>query len=560
MNKIEKETDVLVVGSGGGGMTAAITAKDAGCDSMVIEKAPVFGGSTAMSGGAIWAPCNHLMKSAGINDSPEEAFKYMQTITKGRVSDERLKAYIRSIPEMVKFLEEKTHVCFMVVPEYPDYYPDVDGSTRNGGRTIEPVPFNGFTLGSFWHEQRPMPDQSSVFGMIHLTAYEFHLMFDTSLKGRLHALRFIASYFLNPSRLFAKRKDSRLTLGSALTARLRKSLSDRDIPLWLNTRAKKFIVDQGRVVGVEVEKDEKTIRIMAKKGVVMASGGFEHNLAMREKYQNPPVSDQWTVGNDENVGDAITMGIEVDAGLDFMEESWGMSTSPVPGLEIPYMVLVERSLAGSIVVNSAGKRFCNEAGPYIEVVNAQRNNHSEEQSAIPAYLIVDSRYSKKYPLGPIMPGASPKKYIESGYVKSDVSIKGLAEQFGIDPEGLAAQVEKYNENAIHGSDPEFEKGKQPIDRYYTDPSVKPNSCVAPVDMPPYYAIEIWPGDLGTKGGLNTDEYARVLNQGGQVIEGLYAIGNCSASVMGATYAGAGGTIGPSMTFGYIAAKHAAGSS
>jgi 3-oxosteroid 1-dehydrogenase len=252
------------------------------------------------------------------------------------------------------------------------------------------------------------------------------------------------------------------------------------------------------------------------------------------------------------------MGLEVDAGLDFMEESWGMSISPVPGSEFPYIVLPERSLAGSIIVNSAGKRFCNEAGPYIDVVNAQRNNHSEEQSAIPAYLIVDSRYLKKYPLGPIMPGASPKKHIESGYVKSADSIKGLAEQYGIDPHGLSGQMEKYNENAIHGSDPEFEKGKHPIDHYYSDPSVKPNSCVGPVNTPPYYAIEIWPGDLGTKGGLNTDEHARVLNQGGQVIEGLYATGNCSASVMGATYAGAGGTIGPSMTFGYIAAKHAVG--
>jgi 3-oxosteroid 1-dehydrogenase len=558
MTEWNHSTDLLIVGSGGGGMTASLIAKDKGLDTLVIEKGDNYGGSTAMSGGAIWAPCNHLMKQAGIDDTPEEAFEYLKTITKGRVPDERLRAYVNASPEMVRYLEDNSHVRFQAVPGYSDYYPEVKGSRKEGGRTIEPPPFYARRLGKLWHEMREMPYQSRVFGMIALTAYEFRLVFDTSIKGRFHATRFILSYFLNPLRCLAKKEDSRLTLGSSLAARLRMSLSDRDIPLWLNTAGKKLILENGRVIGIEAIKDGKTISIQAKKGVIFAAGGFERNRAMREKYQRHPISDQWTVGNVENTGDAIQMGLAAGAALDFMEEAWWMSTTPVPDSDLPYMVLVERSLAGSIMVNAKGRRFTNEAAPYIDVVNAQYDNHSDDSSAIPAFIIADQRYHKKYPLGPIMPSTSPKKYIENGFVKTASTIKELAEKCGIDPEGLADEVEKYNKLAEKGEDPEFRKGVNAIDRYYSDPSVKPNSCVAPLSKPPFYAIETWPGDLGTKGGLLTDGSARVLREDGSVIEGLYATGNCAASVMGATYPGAGGTIGPSMTFGYIAVLHAAG--
>ncbi len=557
MNKWDKSTDLLVVGSGSGGMTAAVTAKDQGSNVIVIEKGELYGGSSSMSGGAIWVPCNYLMQQAGIQDYPEEALKYLKTITKDMVSEDRLLAYIDSAPKMVKYLKERTHVRFKLVPGYSDYYPDVEGSRAEGGRTIEPEPLDARGLGSMWNELRPMPTQAVVFGRILLDAYEFHEMFDTSLKGRLKAAKILSAYFLNPARLFSK-NDTHLTLGGALIGRLRLSLAERGIPIWMNTQAKKLILENGRVVGIEARKSGRMIRINSKKGVILAAGGFEHNKAMREKYQRAPVSDEWTIGNPENTGDAVLMGREIGAGLGFMDEAWWMSTTPVPGVETPYMVLVDRTLPGSIIVNTNGKRFTNEAGPYIDVVNDQHACHSEEYSAVPAFLIADHRFHKKYPLGALMPGASPRKYIANGFIKAADTLEELAGKCGIDPAGLDAEVEKFNRFAKTGKDLDFKRGDKAIDRYYSDPSVKPNPCLAPLDKPPFYAMEIFPGDLGTKGGLSTDAHARVLREDGTPIHGLYATGNCSSPIMGATYPGAGGTIGPSMTFGYIAALHAAG--
>jgi 3-oxosteroid 1-dehydrogenase len=252
------------------------------------------------------------------------------------------------------------------------------------------------------------------------------------------------------------------------------------------------------------------------------------------------------------------MGHELGAGLGFIDEAWWMTVTLVPGVETPYMVLVDRTLPGSIMVNKKGRRFTNEAGPYIDVVKDQYVTHSEAFNAIPAFLIADHRFHKKYPLGALMSWSSPKKYIANGFIKAADTLEALATKCGIDPQGLKAEVEKFNRYAKTGKDPDFKRGEKAIDRYYSDPSVKPNPCLAPLDKPPFYAMEIFPGDLGTKGGLATDAHARVLREDGTPINGLYATGNCSSPVMGATYPGAGGTIGPSMTFGYIAARNAVG--
>jgi len=553
----DESTDILVVGSGGGGMTAAVTAKDRGASVIIIEKGDLYGGSTAMSGGALWVPCNHLMNQAGIQDSSEAALRYLKAITKDRVREDRLLAYINTGPEMVRYLSKRTHVRFKVVPGYSDYYPDIEGSKPKGGRTIEPESLNARQLGSLCKKLRPMPTQAGVFGRIMLDAYEFHEMFDSSLRGRLRAARIFSAYFLNPGRLFSK-KDTRLTLGNALIGRFRLSLAERKIPIRLNTQAKRLIVEKDRVVGIEARKNEKEILIRAHRGVILAAGGFEHNKVMRETYQRPPVSDEWTMGNPENTGDTILMGREIGAGIGFMDEAWWMSVTLVPGVKTPYMVLADRTLPGSIMVSSNGNRFTNEAGPYIDVVHDQYASHGQDCRAIPAFLIADHRFHKKYPLGALMSWSSPKKYIANGFVKSGDTLEELAGKCGIDPAGLVAEVKKFNRFAKTGKDLDFNRGHNAIDRYYSDPSVKPNPCLAPLDKPPFYAIEVFPGDLGTKGGLNTDAHARVLREDGTPIEGLYATGNCSSPVMGASYPGAGGTIGPSMTFGYIAALHAAG--
>lgn len=551
-------TDVLVVGSGGGGMTAALVAQDHGADVLVIEKGTAYGGSTAMSGGAVWVPLNHLMKEAGLDDSSDEAFAYLKTITGGNVSEARLRAYVDAAPEMVSYLEQHSHVRFQIVPGYSDYYPAIPGS-RAGGRTLEPVPFNARRLGRLWPQMRPLPRQARLFGRMMATAYDAHVMMDTSLRGRLRAALIFGRYFCNPARSLAG-MDTRLTLGNALIGRLRLSLADRRIPVWLNTRAVLPIFEGNHLLGLEARKGEQTIRIRAQKGVILAAGGFARNRAMRQKYQRQPVSDSWTVASPEETGDAIQLGLEIGAALDFMDDAWWMPTSLPPGSDLPNMIIVERSLPGSIIVNALGKRFTNEAAPYIDVVRDQCASHSQGCGAIPAHLVMDRRFRSRYPTSPMLPGWTPRKYIRNGYLKVADTMEDLARQCSIDPKGLLAEVNRFNQFAVGGRDPDFKRGDSLIDRFYGDPSVKPNPCLGPLDKPPYYAIELWPGDLGTKGGLATDAHARVLRPDASPIEGLYAVGNCSASVMGHSYAGAGATIGPSMVFGYIAALHATGGS
>ena len=553
----DQTTDVLVVGSGGGGMTAALMARDRGADALLMEKSGLYGGSTAMSGGSIWIPNNHLMKRAGLSDSPEEALAYLKAVTAGEVPEERLRAYVKAAPEMVKYLEEKSRARFQIVPGYSDYYPGLAGGKPGGGRTIEASPFAARKLGRMRAELRPLPRQAMVFGRMMATAYDAHRMLDSSVLGRVRAARVFALYFMNPFRSLA-RTDTRLTLGNALAGRLRLSLSDRRVPVWLNTAAAHLIVDGGRVVGVEAQKSGQSVRIRANRAVILAAGGFAHNKAMREKYQRQPITDAWTVASPADDGDGIQMGLELGASVEFMDDAWWMPTSVAPGEEMPIMSIVDRSLPGCIIVNKQGRRFTNEAAPYIDVVKSQYASHFRDGGAIPAYFLMDQRFRRRYPAGPMMPMSTPKRFISSGYLKVADTLEGLAEKCGIDPVGLVAEVKKFNEYAAAGKDLDFQKGDTAIDRFYADASVKPNPCLGPLGKPPFCAIELWPGDLGTKGGLVTDGSARVLRQDGSPIEGLYATGNCSASVMGNSYAGAGATIGPSMVFGYIAALHAVG--
>jgi len=550
-------TDVLVVGSGGGGMTAALMAKDRGADALVTEKSGLYGGSTAMSGGSIWIPNNHLMKRAGLPDSPEEALTYLKAVTAGKVSDERLRAYTKTAPEMVHYLEEKSRVRFQIVPGYSDYYPDVEGSKPGGGRTIEAVPFDVRKLGRVRAELRPLPHQARVFGRMMATAYDAHGLLDSSMLGRMRAARIFALYVLNPFRSLSS-IDTRRTLGNALVGRLRLSLADRNIPILLNTSASHLIIEGGRVIGLEAQKAGQSVRIRANRAVILAAGGFAHNKAMREKYQRQPITDAWTVASPADDGDGIQMGIELGAKVDFMDDAWWMPTSLALGEEMPIMSIVDRSLPGCIIVNKKGKRFTNEAAPYIDVVKNQYASHFKEGGAIPAYFIMDQRFRSRYPAGPMLPMYTPKRFISNGYLKVADTLESLAEKCGIDPQGLAAEVARFNQYAVAGKDLDFKKGDNSIDRFYSDPSVGPNPCLGPLDKPPFCAIELWPGDLGTKGGLVADDHARVLRQDGSPIEGLYATGNCSASVMGNSYAGAGATIGPSMVFGYIAASHVVG--
>lgn len=552
--------DLLVIGSGAGAMTAALFSHDRGAKVLIIEKDEYYGGSTAMSGGALWIPNNHLMEGVDVKDTPEEALTYLKHITEGVVPDERLEAYVKYGPEMVKDLCEKSQIELQALPQYADYYPEVQGG-KSGARTIEPVTFDARRLGKDFYQLREPALQTLIMKRIAQTAKQGHVLLCQSPGWKGLMFKLMASYWFDIGGRFKTKRDRNLTLGNALIGMLRLSLLERDVPLWLETPAREFIVEDGRVVGVMAEKEGQAVRIRATRGVVLGAGGFESNAEMRKKYLPNPTEAAWTCGSPCNTGDVINMGVALGAALELMDDAWWGPTTVVPGEDQARMLVVEKSLPGCMFVNRKGDRFVDEAAPYIDIVNAMYRVNTPEAPSVPAYMVFDANYRKKYICGPIMPSAQqpdwmlPKEY-KQGYLYKDDTLEGLAEQMGIDAKGLQATIEKMNTYAETGKDLDFKKGDSLYDRYYGDPRIEPNPCLASIDKPPFYGLEIQAGDLGTKGGLKTDARARVLNEAGDVIPGLYAVGNCSGSVMGHTYPGAGSTIGPAMTFGYVAAMDA----
>jgi 3-oxosteroid 1-dehydrogenase len=556
----DQRCDFLVIGSGGGGMLAAIRAHDLGLSTLVVEASDKYGGSTGMSGGALWVPDNLHMPAAGIHDSPEEALRYLRQVTAERTDDTRLRAYIEQSAEMVRYLEAHTEVKLSPCASYCDYYPEYAGA-KPGARTIEPRPYSARKLGRHADQLR-RSGQGLVLGRMGLTAVEAHRLVQFSLLSYLLMFWILLRYWLDLGARRKGRADNRLTLGTALAGRLRRSLLDRDVPLSLSTRAQELIVEAGRVVGAVVHKDGKPQRIQARVGVLLAAGGFERNLEMRQRYQQHPITASWTAGNPHNIGDGIRMGEAVGGALDLMDEAWWTPVTMLPN-EYAWLLVVEKSMPGAIIVNKAGRRFTNEAAPYGDVVHAiYAANTQPEAASIPAYLVFDARYRRSYPVGPLgpsklQPDSAVGKRLRREFLRKASSLPELAKLLGIDAEGLCASVERFNALARTGVDQDFKRGESAYDRYYSDAKIRPNSSLAPIVEAPFYAIEVFPGDLGTKGGLVTDAQARVLRQDGGVIPGLYAAGNCAASIMGRSYPGAGGTIGPAMTFGFIAAGHAA---
>ncbi len=558
----EHTVDLLVVGSGTGAMTAALRAHDRGARTLLIEKTDCYGGSSAMSSCLLWIPNNHLMAGVGVPDSPEEAWEYLKGTTAGAVSDERLRAFIEQGPEALRYLCDETHAEFVSLPEYCDYYPRVAGS-KPGGRSIEPTHFDARLLGEDFLNLRSQSPQMQVMGRLGMTATEARMTMTGQPGGMKLFAGLCLKYILDLRWRLRSPRDRNPSAGNALIGMLRLSLMDRDIPLWLDTPARELIVEDGRVVGVVAERDGKSIRIRATRGVVLAAGGFEGNQAMREKYLPKPTRKEWSCGNPGNTGDVIEMGMKAGAGVELMDDAWWGPVTVVPGEDLARFLVIEKSLPRSILVNKRGERFTNEAAPYIDIVNAMYQKDSPESPCVPAYFVFDATYRKNYPFGPLLQGSAQPdwmvgKLFKQGYLKKASTLRELAAQLGIDADGLQASVARNNDYARSGEDPEFHRGETIYDRYYGDAKVEPNPCIGPIDKAPYYAIEVFPGELGTKGGLTVDASARVVTEAGEVIPGLYAIGNCSASVMGRSYPGAGATIGPATTFGYVAASDAMG--
>jgi 3-oxosteroid 1-dehydrogenase len=541
----DPEFDVVVAGSGAAGMTAAFTAASQGLSVVVIEKTSYFGGSTARSGGGVWVPCNSVLKQAGVRDSEEQASSYLAHVAGDCVTPERQRAVLQHGPAMLDLVTSSAPITFAWVPGYADYYPEAPGGMASG-RTIEPEPLDGRILGDELGRLNP-PYLPAPEGMA-ITAADYRwLSLGTRHPRAIWTTAKVAGR-MAATKAFGRRT---MTLGQALSAGMRAGLATANVPVWLDTPLTGLHISDGRVTGVRVTRDGWPAVIRARRGVLIATGGFERNAAMRAEYQRQPIGTDWTVGSPGNTGDGILAGQEAGAALDLMDDAWWGPSIPLTGG--PFFCLSERSLPGCILVNAAGERFVNEAAPYVDAVHAMYDKHTDDKPHIPAWLIIDQRYRNSYVFAGLPPRKPlPRRWYAAGAVFRAPSLAELADQVAIASDGLTETVRRFNGFARAGKDEDFGRGDSAYDRYYGDPRCRPNPNLAPLAQPPFYAIKIVPGDLGTKGGLRTDERARVLRRDGTVIEGLYAAGNASAAVMGHSYAGAGATIGPAMTFGYIA--------
>jgi 3-oxosteroid 1-dehydrogenase len=538
----DAEYDVVVVGAGAAGMTAALTAAKRGLRVVVIEKAAVYGGSLARSGAAVWIPNNQVVLAAGVPDTPAKAASYLSAVVGTGSSPARQQAFLANGPAMISFVMANSPLRFRFMPGYSDYYPELPGGMPNG-RSIEPDVLDGNILGAELARLNPsylnVPAGMVVFG----ADYKWLNLAAVHPKGLAVATECLAR---GTAAALAGQKP--LTMGQSLAGSLRAGLMAANVPVLLNTPLQELQIQNGRVTGVVTPQGV----FRATRGVIIGSGGFEHNAAMRVQYQRQPITTQWTVGAASNTGDGIRAGQRAGADLALMDDAWWGPAIPLP--EGPWFCLAERTLPGSMIINAAGQRFVNEAAPYSDVVHVMYDKNPASP-CIPAWMIVDQNYRNRYlfrDTAPLLP--LPDAWFSSGAAYKASSVEALATAIGVPPTALRSTVNRFNGFALTGKDPDFRRGASAYDHYYTDPGVFPSSSLASLWLPPFYAFKIVPGDLGTKGGIVTDARARALRPDGSVIPGLYAAGNASAAVMGNSYAGAGSTIGPAMTFGYIAAN------
>jgi 3-oxosteroid 1-dehydrogenase len=547
----QPEYDLVVVGSGAAGMTAALTAARNGLRVVVLEKTGYFGGSSARSGGGVWIPGNAALRKAGVADTPAEAAAYLEHVSGPEVPAALRGALLEHGPAMLDLVVAQTPLRFTWVPGYADYYPEAPGG-KAAGRSVEPVLLSAKVLGAELAHLCP-PYLPAPAGITVTQANYRWMSLGTSDRRAVLTTARVTGRMLVSKAL----RRQLLSMGQALAAGLRAGLATAGVPVWLNTPMTGLHVVDGNVAGVVVTRDGSPVTVRATRGVLLASGGFERSEQMRRQYQRAPIGTEWTVGAVGNTGDGIVAGQAAGGALALMDDAWWGPSIPLTGG--PYFCLAERSLPGCIFVNGAGERFVNEAAPYVDAVHAMYDRHTDENPHIPCWMIIDQRYRNRYVFAGMPPRKPlPRRWSRAGVVFRADSLAELAESIGIPADGLAKTVEKFNGFAVAGQDEDFGRGDSAYDRYYGDPNCRPNPNLAPLAQPPFYAIKIVPGDLGTKGGLVTDARARVLHEDGTVIDGLYAAGNASSAVMGHSYAGAGATIGPAMTFGYIAALHAAG--
>ncbi|WP_328467585.1 FAD-dependent oxidoreductase [Actinoplanes sp. NBC_00393] len=541
----DREVDVLVVGTGGAGMAAAIAAADAGAGVLVVESTGKWGGTTALSGGGLWMPTNPLIAKHGGEDSVDKALTYLEAAI-GEAgpasSPERRRAFVETIPEVYELLA-RLGVRWTASKDYPDYYPDRPGGMV--GRGIEVEPFDTKKLGEWYatfrgRDSLPAPLKTDDVWLLS-RAWSTP---DGFVRGARFVFRTIFG-LVRGKRLFG--------LGSALTASMLTILLKQGVEIRLNTPLTELITDEtGAVTGAVVRTAEGTTqRIRARGGVILGGGGFAHNTAWREQHHGVP---GYSSASEGDLGDPIRIAEAAGARLELMDDAWWGASVPLPGGDHHQFVLSERSMPYSIVVDSSGERFTNESASYIDFGHAilERN---KTVPAIPSWLILDVRHRRRYLFNAFLQGT--KKLREAGIVRSADTIEGLAAELGMEPAKLRATVDRFNGFARSGVDEDFERGRTVYDNYYGDPTVKPNPNLGALEKGPFTAVQLVPGDLGTKGGLLTDAEGRAVRADGAAITGLYAAGNTTASVMGRTYPGPGSTIAPAVVFGYRAGRDAA---
>ncbi|PHP66779.1 3-oxosteroid 1-dehydrogenase [Zhengella mangrovi] len=557
------EFDVIVAGSGAGGLATAIVAAAEGLSVVVVEKSEKFGGTTARSGGWIWIPGNSHAHREGFEDSAEKARGYIEAEAGNHFDAERVDAFLKTGPEMLDWFEANTEAHFTLGPLVSDYHAERPGGMA-GGRSLNADPIDRTVLGDYGDRVAPPMPELTFLGMMIGSNRELRHFFEAfrSIRSFGYVGNLLARYAFERLR---HGKTMRLTNGTALAARLGKSALDRGVEIRTSTAMKELIADDGRVTGVVVEDASGRHTLTARKGVVLATGGFPFDMDMRKKlYRHAPTGEgHYSPANPYNTGDAMRASQPLGAATleHFPHPASWIPVSLVPrsdGTHGVFPHFVDRGKPGVIAVLKNGRRFVDEAHSYHDYGEALINAHSGDGPA-ESWLIVDHATLRRYGLGHVKPYPIPlTPALRSGYLIRGRTIRELATNAGIDPDGLDKTVADFNRHARDtGDDPEFGRGSTPYDRYMGDPDNKPNPCVKPIETGPFYAIRVVLGDLGSFAGLKTDAMARVLDSNNEPIAGLYAVGNDAASIFGGAYSGAGITLGPAMTFGFIAGRHLA---
>lgn len=563
-----EETDVLVVGSGAGGLGTAVTAAHRDLKVIVAEKEPVFGGTSARSGGWMWIPNNAPGKRAGIEDSVEKARAYLKHEAGEYYDSARIEAFLEAGPKTVDFFEKNTSLQFDLGPTFADYHPTAEGG-MDAGRSIVARPFDGRNLGKEIKRLRPPLWEITVLGMMIGSGKELLHFFNVTRSpvSALYVVGLVAKFARD---MVFHGRAMRLMNGNALVARLAKSAFDMGVPIWTSSPVQRLLKDEdGNVTGAIVNRPDGPVEVIARKGVVLAAGGFPQDAVRRKALMPhaPSGHEHISPAPPGNTGDGLRLGETVGAHMntDLPHAAAWVPVSRPPrgdGTRGVFPHFVDRSKPGVIAITRSGRRFVNEAQSYhdfCQAMYARCKEEDGENAEIAAWFIADHRTFRRYGLGYAKPSPVPyKQLIKQGYLFCGKTLKDLAREIGADGAQLEKTVAEFNKHAVKGEDPEFGKGSTSYNRSLGDPDHKPNPCVAPVAKGPFYAVRLHIGDLGTFAGLQTNENAQVLDETGQPIKGLYAAGNDAASVMGGNYPGGGITLGPAITFGYIASRHMAG--